>query len=163
IQFDSLSAGGGGFDFGSFGAGAGLGGGPTAFNFPPINLDVHLEARDTFLIRNEQINTVSSVAVYLGGTLNEPDISGRATLETGTLNSEDLMRSGMGTAASLLSNEFISQPLGQEAERLLGINRFQIDPVLRPNANPAARLTIGRQIARNLSLTYSTNLATEQD
>src|SRR5205085_3989211 len=81
IQFDSLSATGGGFNFGSFGAGAALGGGPSTFNFPPINLDVRLEARDTLLIRNEQINTVGSVMAHLGGTFNEPDISGHATLE----------------------------------------------------------------------------------
>src|SRR5262249_27613695 len=38
-----------------------------------------------------------------------------------------------------------------------------IEPVLRPYTNPAARLTIGRQIARGLTFIYSTNLATNQD
>src|SRR5262249_13859973 len=45
----------------------------------------------------------------------------------------------------------------------LGLNRFQIDPVLRPFKNPAARLTIGRQLARRLAFIYSTNLSSEQD
>jgi outer membrane protein insertion porin family len=65
----------------------------------------------------------------------------------------------VGTAASLLTQEFISKP----TESLLGLSRFQIDPVLRPNSNPAARLTIGRQLARNLAFTYSTNVGSEQD
>jgi len=210
--------------------------------FPPIDLNLRVEARDSILIRNEQVNTVASALVDVRGTLTEPDISGRATIdggtikfrgqryeitsgtvelpggfgaepqlnllaegdvsgyrvsvgfdgpidslevslrsepqlaraeilsliatgrtETGTLNSEDLARSGLDTAASFLSEEFISKPVAREAEKLLGMNRFQIDPVLRPNANPAARLTLGKQIARGLTLTYSTNLANEQD
>src|SRR6185295_19059069 len=40
---------------------------------------------------------------------------------------------------------------------------FQIDPVLKPNANPAARLTLGKQITPDLTFTYSTNVGSEQD
>ncbi|HKC88827.1 MAG TPA: POTRA domain-containing protein, partial [Blastocatellia bacterium] len=47
--------------------------------------------------------------------------------------------------------------------RFLGLNRFQIDPVLRPYDNPAARVTIGRQLARGLSFFYSTNLDSQQE
>ncbi|MBO0800677.1 MAG: hypothetical protein J2P31_17805, partial [Blastocatellia bacterium] len=65
----------------------------------------------------------------------------------------------VGTAATLLSEQIISKP----TESLLGLSRFQVDPVLRPNANPAARITIGKQVMRNMALTYSTNLASEQD
>ena len=83
--------------------------------------------------------------------------TGRA--DSDSLGSEDLFRSGVGTAASLLTQEFISKP----TESLLGLSRFQIDPIFRPNSNPAARLTIGRQLARNLAFTYSTNLGSEQD
>ena len=242
FDFDSLSSNRGGFDLSSLGGAGATGSSTGPFSLPPVYLGIHVEAHDSFLIRNEQVNTVASAALDLGGTLSAPEITGRTTLEggtikfrgqryqvtsgtldllggfgvepemnllaegdvsgyhvyvgflgplndlevtlraepdlaraeilslittgrteSGTLNSQDLMRSGVGTAASLLSEQFLSQPLRQETERLLGINRFQIDPVLRPNANPAARLTIGRQIARNLSFTYSTNFATEQD
>ncbi|MEK7832682.1 MAG: translocation/assembly module TamB domain-containing protein, partial [Acidobacteriota bacterium] len=79
--------------------------------------------------------------------------------ETGTIGNQDPLRTGVGAAASLLSSGFISKP----TEQLLGLSRFQIDPVIRPNANPAARLTVGQQISRNFYLSYSTNLATEQD
>ncbi len=79
--------------------------------------------------------------------------------EGGTLIGQDPLRSSVGAAASLLSSNFISKP----TEQLLGLSRFQIDPVIRPNSNPAARLTVGQQISRNFYLSYSTNLATEQD
>ncbi len=210
--------------------------------FPPINLNIRVDARDAILVRNEQVNTVASAVLTIGGTASEPDPSGRVSFEGGNitfrkqryeitagtldlnggaadppylnllaegtvsgyqvsigltgpidnldvnltaepqlaraeilslvttgrtessaLTSNDLVRSGVGTAASLLTQEFISKPIQGETEKLLGLNLFQIDPVLRPNANPAARLTIGRQIAQGLSFTYSTNLASQQD
>jgi outer membrane protein assembly complex protein YaeT len=79
--------------------------------------------------------------------------------EAGPLTSQDPLRSGVGAAASLLSSGLISRP----TEQLLGLSRFQIDPIIRPNTNPAARLTVGQQLSRNLYVSYSTNLATEQD
>ncbi|HKA02301.1 MAG TPA: translocation/assembly module TamB domain-containing protein, partial [Candidatus Solibacter sp.] len=203
----------------------------------PINLDVHVDAPNTLLIRNQQVNTVGTAALTISGTLDNPNVTGRVALEggtikfraqrydidtgtldfpgggaspevnlmtegdvagyhlniglegpidnmevtlrsdpelprgdilslvatgktsTNTLGSQELMASGLGTAASLLSETFLTQP----AESLLGLNRFQIDPVLQPNTNPAARLTVGRQITRDLSFTYSTNVSSEQD
>ncbi len=83
--------------------------------------------------------------------------TGRA--EAGPLTSQDPLRSGVGAAASLLTSGLISRP----TEQLLGLSRFQIDPIIRPNTNPAARLTVGQQLSRNLYVSYSTNLATEQD
>ncbi|MBP6821198.1 MAG: translocation/assembly module TamB domain-containing protein [Acidobacteria bacterium] len=204
---------------------------------PPISLDLHVEARDSLLVRGKQINAVGSANFTVGGTLSDPDARGRietesgsvrfrgqryeiikGTLdlpvgggepvlnllaesdisgyhvyldmagqtdtielklraepqltrdeilslittgrtETGTIGNVDPLRTGVGAAASLLSSGFISKP----TEQLLGLSRFQIDPVIRPNANPAARLTVGQQISRNFYLSYSTNLATEQD
>jgi outer membrane protein assembly complex protein YaeT len=221
----------------SFGGGGQAAGGPGAFGLPPVSLDVRIEAPNSLLIRNEQINTVGTAALSVGGTLNDPAITGRVAVEGGTikfrsqrydittgtldfpvggatplvniltegdvsgyhvyvglagpidamevtlrsdpdlprseilslvatgrtdsstLGSQDILASGFGTAASLLSEEFISQP----AQSLLGLNRFQIDPVLEPNSNPAARLTIGKQITRDLAFTYSTNVGSEQD
>ncbi len=244
-DFSEAAFGNGGtsLNFGNFGGDitSANAGGANSF-FPAINLNIRVNARDAILVRNEQINTVASAALTIGGTASEPDPSGRVSFEGGTitfrkqryeisagtldlgggagappylnllaegtvggyqvsigllgpidnldvnLNSEpqlaraeilslvttgrtesgtftgnDLVRTGVGTAASLLTQEFISKPIQGETQKLLGLNLFQIDPVLRPNANPAARLTIGRQIAQGLSFTYSTNLASEQD
>lgn len=239
FNFENLAGVGGSSGGLSFsGGGLSFGGGGGLARLAPVSLDVRIEANDSLLIRNEQVNTVGSASLTVSGSLNDPSITGRVILEGGTikfrsqryeitagtldfppgggtdpevnvqtegdvggyrvyvgltgplseldvtlrsepdlprsdvlslvttgrtesdtLGSQDLLRSGVGTAASLLSQEFISRP----TESLLGLNRFQIDPLLRPNSNPAARLTIGRQIARNLSFTYSTNLASEQD
>ena len=189
------------------------------------------------MIRNQQVNTVGSAALSVGGTVSDPNITGRVAVEGGTIKlraqrydittgtldfpgggatpvvnlqteadistyhvyvglqgpldqmevtlrsdpdlprsdvlslvatghvnsntlaSQDLVSSGLGAAASLLSEQFISQP----TESLLGLNRFQLDPVLSPNSNPSARLTIGKQLSRDLSFTYSTNVGSEQD
>jgi outer membrane protein assembly complex protein YaeT len=236
IDFDLIATGGAGnLSFG------GLGGGGTSslqnLKLPPLNLNVRIEARDSLIIRNKQINTVGTGSLRLGGKLADPDVDGRITLDGGTLRfrgqryeittgaldfpqgggtallnlvaegelggyrvyvgligpidaldttlrsepdlsrteilslittgrtetstvaSQDPLITGVGAAASLLTTGLISRP----AEQLLGLSRFQIDPVIRPNSNPAARLTLGQQLSRNLYISYSTNLATEQD
>src|SRR5262249_25804430 len=231
FDFDNLAVGNGmGLGFGSF---SGPAGGTAALKIPPINLNVRVDATDSLIVRNDQINTIGSAIMTLTGPLTNPDPSGMITLEGGTwrfrgqryeiltgslelpqsggaaqismlvegeLNgyrvnislmgpvdapdltlrsepqltrdailslittgntesathgSQDPLRSGVGAAASLLSSGLISRP----TEQLLGISRFQIDPVIRPNNNnPAARLTVGQQFSRNLYLSYSTNL-----
>ncbi|HKP86933.1 MAG TPA: translocation/assembly module TamB domain-containing protein [Blastocatellia bacterium] len=229
------SGGGTGLSFGGGGGGSASGAGP--LGLPPVGLDLHINAPGTVLIRNQQVNTVGSIALTVAGTVNDPNITGRVSVEGGTIKlrgqrydimtgtldfagggadptvnllteadisdyhvyvgligpldqievtlrsdpdlprsdilslvatghidsntlaSQDLLSSGLGAAASLLSQQFISQP----TESLLGLNRFQIDPVLKPNENPAARLTIGKQLTRDLTFTYSTNVGSEQD
>lgn len=235
IDLDNLLGGGNAnLAFGDFSAG---GGGAQKSFMPPISLDIQVQARDSLLLRGEQINAVGSANFDVGGTLSDPDVEGRietesgsvrfrgqryeitrgfldlpagsaepelnlvaesdisgyhvyldmsgrtdaiqlklraepqltrdeiislittGRTETGTIGSQGLPTAGVGAAASLLSSGFISKP----TEQLLGLSRFQIDPVLRANANPAARLTVGQQLSRNFYLSYSTNLATEQD
>jgi outer membrane protein assembly complex protein YaeT len=237
LDLASLTGGGGGSVGLSIGDGGATSGSSGAFGLPPINLDVHIEAPNTLLIRNQQVNTVASAALTVNGTIDDPSIVGRVGVEGGTiklrsqryeittgtidfpvggatpvvniltegdvsgyhvylglqgqidamdvtlrsdpdlprseilslvatgkidsntLGSQDILASGLGTAASLLSDEFISQPL----QSLLGLSRFQIDPVLEPNDNPAARLTVGKQLTRDLAFTYSGNVGSEQD
>lgn len=234
FDFSGLSNPSYGFDFGGL-SGSAIGG--RRFGVPPINLNVRVEARDSLIIQNDQINTVGTAILTLAGTAANPDPSGLITLDGGTwrfrgqryeiingsldlpptgssapllnmiaegdlsgyrvniglvgpiddldltLRSEpqltrdeilsliatgrteagtlgqDPLRSGFGTAASLISSGFISKP----TEQLLGLSRFQIDPIIRPDSNPAARLTIGQQFSRNFYFSYATNLANEQD
>ncbi len=232
IDLDNLIAGGTtGLTSGGFG-----GGRMRRAGIPPISLNIRLEADDSLIVQNKQINAVGSALINLNGTLNNPDPVGRiesdggtvrfrgqryeitsgsiefpagnsepflnlsaeseiggyrvtigfvgpvdaielnlqsepslsrdevialittGRAEIGSMTSQDLLRSGAGAAASLVTSGFISKP----TEELLGISRFQIDPVIRPNTNPAARLTIGQQFSRNLYLSYSTNLAADQ-
>jgi translocation and assembly module TamB len=47
---------------------------------------------------------------------------------------------------------------------LFGLNRFSVDPLLiGRGTDPTARVTIGRRVTKDLSITYSTNLASNQD
>lgn len=66
------------------------------------------------------------------------------------------------STASLLSFQ-IAEQAQKRAEGLFSLARFRVDPfVLGSSAEMAARLTVGRQISRNLSILYSTNLTTQR-
>mgnify|MGYP000707663853 CR=1 FL=1 len=70
---------------------------------------------------------------------------------------------GLGTAANLLIGE-LTHRAEEFTGKIFGINRFQIDPlIVGRGSDPTARLTIGRQINRNLSLLYATNLSGPQE
>ena len=113
------------------------------------------------------------------GTLSQPVVNLRSDpalpqadivslITTGSLASGEqsfstLAQTGLGTATSLLTESLISAPVRRATDRLFGLNRFEFDPVIagRGGASPTARLTVGRQINRDLSITYSTNVTGE--
>jgi hypothetical protein len=67
------------------------------------------------------------------------------------------------STASLLSFQ-ISDRARKRAESLFRLARFRVDPfVMSSSSEMSARLTVGRQIARNLSILYSTNLTTQRE
>ena len=73
-------------------------------------------------------------------------------------------QTGLSAAADILTDEIISKPISKATDRLFGLNRFEVDPILSgQRLNPTARLTVGRQINRNLLVSYSTNLAQDQN
>jgi translocation and assembly module TamB len=86
-------------------------------------------------------------------------------LATGETGASSLAQSGLGTAASLLTESLISAPARRATDKLFGLNRFEIDPLIagRGGQSPTARLTVGRQINKNLSITYSTNVTGNQN
>ena len=86
-------------------------------------------------------------------------------LSSGDQSASTLAQSGFGTATSLLTDTLINAPVQRATDRLFGLNRFEIDPLIvgRGGASPTARLTVGRQINRNLSVTYSTNVTSDQN
>jgi translocation and assembly module TamB len=118
------------------------------------------------------------VVVSLTGPLSQPQAVVRSEpslpqadvvslITTGQLVSGDtsasvLSQSGIGTATSLLTDALINAPAQRATNRLFGLTRFEINPVLgRTGSSPAARLTLGRRISRELSVTYSTNVASD--
>ncbi len=72
------------------------------------------------------------------------------------------------TGASALLSEAISSQLGGRVERLFGITRFRVDPGLTElgtsssGQNAAARVTVEQQVARNLTVTYVSNVSSTQ-
>lgn len=95
----------------------------------------------------------------LGQTTSEAAAArgGGATSSSGTAN------------ASAILSEAISSQLGGRLERLFGITRFRVDPGLTEvgsagsGQNAAARVTVEQQIARNLTITYVSNVSSTQE
>jgi len=84
-------------------------------------------------------------------------------LATGDTSTSVLSQSGLGTATSLLTDALINAPAQRATSRLFGLSRFEINPVIsgRSGSTPAARLTLGKRINKDLSVTYSTNVASD--
>ncbi|QQS31749.1 MAG: translocation/assembly module TamB domain-containing protein [Acidobacteriota bacterium] len=75
-----------------------------------------------------------------------------------------LAQTGINTAAEVIADSIINTPVRKATDKLFGLNVFEIDPIISGRqANPAARLTVGRQINNNLRVTYSTNLSQDQN
>ena len=91
-----------------------------------------------------------------------------ALITTGNLSggpegTSTIAQTGLGTATSLLTDTLINAPVQRATDKLFGLNRFEFDPVIsgRGGQSPTARLTVGRQINRNLAITFSTNVTGE--
>jgi len=84
-------------------------------------------------------------------------------LATGGEGGPSLVQTGIGTATSLLTESLINAPVRKATDKLFGLNRFEFDPVIagRAGQSPTARLTVGRQINRDLAVTFSTNVTGE--
>jgi translocation and assembly module TamB len=119
------------------------------------------------------------VTVLLTGPLSQPQASVRSDpalpqadvvslITTGQLAGGDtstsvLSQSQLGTATSLLTDALINAPAQRATSRLFGLSRFEISPVVggRTGSTPAARLTLGKQINKDLLVTYSTNVTSD--
>ncbi|MEP6719703.1 MAG: translocation/assembly module TamB domain-containing protein [bacterium] len=118
------------------------------------------------------------VTVGLNGPLSQPQaiVSSEPALPqadvvslitTGQLSSGDtstsvLSQSGLGTATSLLTDALINAPAQRATSRIFGLSRFEINPVIGSSGStPTARLTVGKRINKDLSVTYSTNVTSD--
>jgi translocation and assembly module TamB len=92
---------------------------------------------------------------------------GQTTAESAAGRSGAASPSGTASASAILS-EAVSSQLGGRLERLFGITRFRVDPGLAEvgstgsEQNAAARVTVEQQIARNLTITYVSNVSSTQ-
>jgi translocation and assembly module TamB len=98
-----------------------------------------------------------------------PDTDIVALLALGTTGQESALRSsgasGTNYGATALLSEAISSGLGGRIEHLFGISHFRVDPFLAGTAtesNASARVTIEQQVTPDLTITYSSNAASDQ-
>ncbi len=89
-------------------------------------------------------------------------------ITTGQLSADDtsasiLSQSGVGAATSLLTDALINAPAQRATSKLFGLSRFEISPVIggTRGSTPAARLTLGKRISKEVSVTYSTNVTSD--
>jgi len=120
------------------------------------------------------------IIVTLTGPLSQPQAIVRSEpalpqadvvslITTGQLSADDtstsiLSQSGVGAATSLLTDALINAPAQKATSKLFGLTRFEINPVLgggRRGSTPAARLTLGRRISKEVTVTYSTNVTSD--
>jgi translocation and assembly module TamB len=138
----------------------------------PFRLDPVLNVEATATISQYQVTIdFSGPASRLSMTYrSDPPLSDSdiiALLALGTPGESEGLRTQSATSqsygATALLSEAISSGIGGRIEHLFGISQFRVDPFVAGTAtesNAAARVTIQEQVARNLTITYSTNAAT---
>src|SRR5689334_17493067 len=84
-------------------------------------------------------------------------------LATGDTSSSILSQSEVGAATSLLTDALINAPAQRATSKLFGLTRFEISPVIggTSGSTPSARLTLGRRISKEVTVTYSTNVTSD--
>ncbi|HEX5707125.1 MAG TPA: translocation/assembly module TamB domain-containing protein, partial [Pyrinomonadaceae bacterium] len=134
---------------------------------PVLNVVAESEIRG-YRVTATPTGPLSQLSITLRSDPALPQADVVSLITTGDLSSGDqsasiLGQSGVGTATSLLTESLVNAPVRRATDKLFGLNRFEIDPLVtgRGGASPTARLTVGRQINRDLSVTYSTNVTGE--
>ncbi|HEU4511059.1 MAG TPA: translocation/assembly module TamB domain-containing protein, partial [Pyrinomonadaceae bacterium] len=107
-----------------------------------------------------------SAAVRSEPALPQADVVALITtgqLSTGDTSSSILAQSEVGAATSLLTDALINAPAQRATSRLFGLTRFEINPVIggTTGSTPGARLTLGRRISKEVTVTYSTNVTSD--
>jgi translocation and assembly module TamB len=140
---------------------------PARFDADPI---LNIEAQS--VIRGYRVNAtiegpLSHPTTSVGSEPSLPQADVVSLILTGTLTSTDsgtsvLAQSGLGTAASLLTDALINAPISKATNKLFGLSRLEINPVISTtNSAPTARLTAARRVTKDMTITYSTNIASD--
>ncbi|HVS21488.1 MAG TPA: translocation/assembly module TamB domain-containing protein [Pyrinomonadaceae bacterium] len=142
-------------------------------DFPPrFGADPILNIEGQSVIRGYRVTAaitgpLSHPETTVGSEPALPQADVVSLILTGTLSSTDtstsvLAQSGLGTAASLLTDALINAPVSRATNKLFGLNRLEINPVIGgAGTAPTARLTVARRISKDLVVTYSTNIASD--
>ncbi len=138
---------------------------------PRINLQAETDigAYQILINLSGNLSDADSLTAVVASNPSLPQADIMSLITTGSLsNTNDgiptIAQGGLNTAAEILTDEIINKPITRATDKLFGINRFELNPIVSgQRGNPTARLTVGRQINRNLLVTYSTNLSQDQN
>ncbi len=138
---------------------------------PYVNLqaETNKNGYQIFVSLNGPLSDSEALNVTLRSNPSLPQADVVSLITTGNLANTangipTYAQSGINTAAELLTDQILNRPITKATDRLFGLNKFQLDPLISgERQNPTARLTVGRQINRNLLITYSTNLSADQN
>lgn len=136
-----------------------------------INLQAETEIQgyQVFASVAGSLSDLDALNVVLRSSPALPQADVVSLVTTGGLSNTDtgiptLAQSGINTATKVLADTLINNPARRATDKLFGLNRFEIDPILSGRRlTPTARLTVGRQINKNLAITFSTNLSQERN
>ncbi len=138
---------------------------------PYINLQAEAEIRGYQVVVNlvGDLTDTESLNATVRSSPALPQADVISLITTGNLSNTTsgiptLAQSGINTAAEILTDALINNPARKATDRLFGLNVFEIDPIISgQRLGASARLTVGRQINKNLLVTYSTNLSQDQN
>ncbi len=138
---------------------------------PVINLQAETEINGYQILvnLNGALTDTESLVANVRSNPSLPQADVISLITTGSISNTNtgiptLAQSGISTAAEILTDEIINKPIAKATDKLFGLNRFELDPIISgQRLNPTARLTVGRQINDNLLVTYSTNLSEDQN
>jgi translocation and assembly module TamB len=130
-------------------------------------LDFQTEAEISgYRITTTFSGTLSRLETTLSSDPDLPDPDIISLILTGNLAPAEgrtaavVAQTGLGLAQSLLGAS-LSEQIERGAQRIFGLSRFSIDPlIVGRGSDPTARVTFGQQVTRDLTVTYSQNLST---
>lgn len=144
---------------------------PQTDNEPVINLQAETDIKgyQVFVNLVGELSNIDALNATVRSNPALPQGDVISLITTGNLTNSDsgiptYAQSGINTAAEVITDSLINNPVRKATDKLFGLNKFEIDPILSGRRlNPTARLTVGRQINKNLAITYSTNLSEDQN
>jgi translocation and assembly module TamB len=136
-----------------------------------INLQAETEIQgyQVFVNLSGPLTETESLIASVRSSPALPSADVLSLITTGNLSNTDaglpgFAQTGINTAAEVLTDSIINEPVRKATDKLFGLNVFEIDPIISgERLNPSARLTVGRQINNNLRVTYATNLSQDQN
>src|SRR5688572_5245171 len=144
---------------------------PPGTDFEPVvslQAETEIAGYQIFVNLSGPLNDTDQLNASVRSSPALPQADVISLITTGSLSNTEsgipTLVTGLNTAAEVLTDSIINEPVRKATDRLFGLNVFEIDPIIAGKTlSPGARLTVGRQINNNLRVTYSTNLSYDQN